>query len=216
MDGTRFGDFWEVRKGCLIIALAMPQIPDHTPSGILPPFLGDGPDDLSALMSPYRTDLQDFIVKFNATDERKRILAGYLDHRKALREIGIKSGFQWLDGSFADKTAREPNDIDVVTFFVAPPDWSTPGAYSAGVSSNQHLFDRDLSKKTYRCDAVFVRLDDDDTATLVELASYWLGLFSHQKETFAWRGIVSVRLDSFDDDAAARELIGSSTKSGVV
>lgn len=204
MDAAISGDFWEARPSFDSIGPTMPPVPDHKPSGVLPPFLGDSPDETSALMSPYRVSLKDVIERFATSEERKRILSGYLEHRAALRRIGVNRGFQWLVGSFVDRTPREPNDLDLVTFFYAPPEWDTIGAYQAGLDSNKELFDPGIAKATFKCDAQFVRLDDDDATGMVQLVSYWLGLFSHQKGTHTWRGIVSVHLSAIDEDGPAR------------
>ena len=47
------------------------------------------------------------------SEGRKPILQGWLLHRKALRAIGFGTGFEWIDGSFAEK-GKEPKDIDTI------------------------------------------------------------------------------------------------------
>jgi hypothetical protein len=81
---------------------------------------GSSPD-----RSPYRVDLISFIDRFSTTAPRVKILDGLLRFRAWLHNLGILSGFQWVDGSFLEDietiAKRPPNDIDVVTFFDMPP-----------------------------------------------------------------------------------------------
>ena len=44
--------------------------------------------------------------------------------------------------------------------------------------------------------------------TLVSLARYWLGLFSHRREDYLWKGMLQVRLEGVTDDAAALAVLG--------
>jgi hypothetical protein len=263
MDGT-FSDFWEVRNCCPSIALSMPPIPKHKPSGVLPPFLGKEPGESSLLMSPYPSTPAEFVSKLGTSAQRRRILRGYLDHREALRALGITRGIQWLCGSFVEAMSREPNDIDVVTFYSAPTNWNEDETSDA----NQSVFVPKLAKIKYHCDTYFVciagnsdvphednlrfasrlrpvrqnhrsvptgniiadhtsmtglsrhphltskennKADEtpayDRAALLLRITSFWLGLFSHQRESFTWKGIVSVQLESDDGDRGAREMI---------
>lgn len=202
MEGTIAGNFWEVWNGSLSIALAMPPIPDHTPSGLLPPFSGTSPAD-PATRSPYLTTPAEFVAKFGTSEERRRILTGFLDHRAAIRRTGLADGVQWLDGSFADRMPREPRDIDVVTFYVSPPGWNARDV----VTANEDVFNPAKSKIKYRCDAYFTELANDDPLFMLEQIAYWFGLFSHQRESYTWRGIVAVSLASGDNDESARDML---------
>lgn len=206
MGGTVV-EFWEVGEASFSIALTMPPIPDHKPNGILPPFLGPQPGDSPSLMSPYPATLAEFVAKFGISAERRRILLGYLDHRAALRSVGITRGFQWLDGSFVEVMSREPNDIDFVTFYVAPRNWNEDEVADA----NKTLFRPRLAKKEYRCDPYFVcissEMDDLRAEAVIKLTSFWHGLFSHQRDSYAWRGIVSVPVATADGDLDARSMI---------
>ncbi|WP_155798420.1 DUF6932 family protein [Sorangium cellulosum] len=249
MNETAGGDFWETWSCSLSIAPSMAPIPDHQPNGLLPPFLGPDPTT-RALMSPHMATPEEFVAKFATSEARRRILTGYLNHREAIRRTGLTTGFQWLAGSFADRMTREPNDIDIVTFFVSPNGWDQ----SAVVHANPTVFRPHLSKVKYQCDAYFVSLSawprvnasrllsdhgfgawarrytisggapkhrrrrhahrrraeapsQDDPEFLVKISAYWFGLFSHQKLTFWWRGIVCVPLASHDNDAAARDML---------
>jgi hypothetical protein len=208
MDGTIIATFWEVWEDFRSIAVAMAPIPDHKPSGILPAFLGREPGESSDLMSPYSSTLAEFVAKFGTSAQRCRILRGYINHREALRRIGLTSGFQWLDGSFVEVMSREPNDIDFVTFYVEPAsDWNEDEVAEA----NKAIFRPRLAKREYHCDPYFVcissSVDSARAETMIKLTSFWHGLFSHQRETYAWRGIVSVPIATADEDADARAML---------
>ena len=43
--------------------------------------------------------------------------------------------------------------------------------------------------------------------TLVSMSRYLLQLFSHQRESFFWKGMLQVRLEDEQDDAAALALL---------
>jgi hypothetical protein len=43
------------------------------------------------------------------------------------------------------------------------------------------------------------------SALAVWHVAYWYGLFSHQRETYVWRGVVEVQLS--DDDTGARYIL---------
>jgi hypothetical protein len=207
MDGTIVGENWAGRTASRSVVPTMPPIPDHKPNGLLPPFLGTVPGESSDLMSPYPSTLAEFVAKFGTSAERRRILLGYLKHRAALRSVGITKGFQWLDGSFVEVMPREPRDIDLVTFYVAPPDWNEDDV----VDRNKGLFRPRLAKKEYCCDPYFVcinsDLNDARAEAVVRLTSFWHGLFSHQRDSYTWRGIVSVQVATEDDDSDARSMI---------
>lgn len=95
-------------------------LPHWSNAGVLPPVrpnhLGYSPD-----RSPYAVSLLTLVERFSTTPERIKILQGFLQFRAFLHELGVTSGFQWLDGSFMEQVelleSRSPNDIDVVTFF---------------------------------------------------------------------------------------------------
>ena len=125
---------------------------------------------------------------------RRAILRGLLAYRSDLRRIGVKRAFQWLDGSFAERLDREPNDVDVVTFA-----HTLPVASSLG-PADRDVLDRTKVKATHHCDAYFVSLR---SALLVDVTTYWYGLFSHRRGSLEWKGMLRVALDDVADDAAA-------------
>ena len=178
------------------------MIPGLTASGVLPPFVGSAPTD-PAGCSPYRVELSDLYAAFANSPERQRLLLGLLDYREALRLAGVVDGFQLIDGSFTEDCEalrqRPPSDIDVVTFARLP---VPPDQKAAFGEANAGLFATRLTKPTYHCDAYFVDLDLPGHL-LVEDTAYWFGLFSHQRVTSLWKGLVQVQLASNDADVRA-------------
>jgi hypothetical protein len=183
------------------------SIPDHSWDGLLPPWEGRDPTT-NVNRSPYRCSWQDIIDRFATSPKRIDILLGLLGYRALLRDHGVTIGFQWLTGSFVERINREPNDVDVVTFFQVPAAFSQADA--------EALFNHGHNKKTYFCDHYPVPLsypvspDADPTehgAVLVDNTTYWYGLFSHRRDTYAWKGFLRLDLLPAEYDDPARELL---------
>lgn len=178
------------------------MLPSFNASGVLPPFLGEEPGERQAA-SPYTASMSELVMQFGYTPERRRILRGLLAFREALRSIAIVTGFQILDGSFLEDCEhtrqRPPSDIDLVTFSHLP----VP-AQEARAFLGEHiaLFDTAGVKQTYSCDAYFVDLAKD-ARYVVQDTMYWYGLFSHQRDTFMWKGLVTIPMLSDDNQALA-------------
>lgn len=178
----------------------MGKIPANTISGVLPPFTGETSAD-KANVSPYQAEISDVIFRYATSPERVEILTGLVEYRKALADLGIVQGFQWLDGSFVEDVetirSRPPGDIDLVTF--AHRTVADPDEWFGVVMSNLHLFDPEQSKLKYKCDAYFVDMSIDPEL-LVTNTAYWFNLFSHQRGAGAtWKGMIRVSLTSDDD-----------------
>lgn len=182
----------------------MPSVPGHNGEGLIPPY--EGTDATSrANRSPYRTAWAEVISRFATSETRTKILLGLVDYRDALRSKGVIDGFQWLTGSFVEQLSREPNDVDVVTFFHVPAGFNNSAA--------RDLFDSKQMKLAYSCDAYPVVLSYPPAAgvpaptvaaSVVDHTAYWYGLFSHRRGTHAWKGFVQLALTPQADDAAAR------------
>jgi hypothetical protein len=179
-------------------------IPEPTIDGILPPFTGGDPGGGPALMSPYEVGPVEVVQRFGTTDHRRGMLKGWLDHRGALRGLGVERGFQWLDGSFVEE--KDPHDLDLVIFVHRPT--SVHGAREWGLflRANQGLFDRRGVKQAYSLDTFFLDMNGNPE-TLVSIARYLLQLFSHQRETYLWKGILQVRLEDTGEDGQAMALL---------
>lgn len=178
------------------------MIPKWNLSGVLPPFVGASPV-VGGLVgaSPYIATILEFAQQFCVSDRRIRLFQDLLDYRRALLAVGL-SGRQWLDGSFCEDVERirrrPPGDIDVVNLLTVAPG-TNPAALLA---ANPDLFDWAKVKSTYHCDAYHVDMGRPGKDTYRQIA-YYLGLFSHQKATSLWKGMLEVPLPSDDDQAKA-------------
>lgn len=181
------------------------MIPAFNISGVLPPFLGENPTQRSE-MSPYQVSVAEVVRRYATSEDRVKILTGLLDFRAELRAVGFNEGFQWLDGSFVEHVeetrGRAPADVDVVTFAHRPT--ASLDEWKYFVNNHLDLFQPRETKKRYHCDAYFVDLDKKPFL-IVDDTRYWFGLFSHQRVTSLWKGMLSVPLQS--DDDAARSLL---------
>jgi hypothetical protein len=193
------------------VNISMGDIPPFTPSGALPPFLGNDPS-VHAGLSPYQTTLTKLVDRFATSPERKKILDGFLKHRAALLSLGI-IGFQWLDGSFLEDIEtlknRPPADIDIVTFVWRPQQYvNDQAAWDVLIQQNLGVFDPTMAKATYQTDPYFVDIIFGPQFVIQQTA-YWFGLFSHQRVTSLWKGMLMLPLDTHQDDAAAAQLLAS-------
>lgn len=182
------------------------MIPAFNESNVLPPFCGGNPASPTAL-SPYNASMCELVARFGGSPARQAILNGLLAYRQVLRDRGLTEGFQWIDGSFVENVevsrGRAPADVDVVTFARRPEALRDNAAWRTFVATSRELFDPRVTKQCYLCDAYFVDLDKR-SEMVVDDTRYWFGLFSHQRDTSLWKGMVKVPLRS--DDDLAREL----------
>lgn len=174
------------------------MFPPFNLSGVIPPFKTT-PTDPDG--SPYRTDLCTLVEQLGTSDERRRILAGLLGYRAALRTLGVTAGFQLIDGSFTEDCERQrgrpPSDIDLVTYAYLP---VPPSAVPGFLTAYPNLFQPSLSKHWFHCDAYFVDLAKSAELVLDD-TFYWYGLFSHQKITATWKGMLRIPLLADDEQA---------------
>jgi hypothetical protein len=186
----------------------VPPIPPFSNDGLLPPYLGASPGEPSGLMSPYKVSITQVVAHFATSPERIAILKGFLSYRADLHAFGLVSGFQWVDGSFVERVdvVRPPRDLDLVTFFERPASMALPAAFDASVAGALHLFSKPLAKARYLCDVHFVDLSQPATH-IVGLTRYWFGLFSHERSTFQWKGMLEVPLGTLADDANAAKIL---------
>ncbi|WP_420794840.1 DUF6932 family protein [Azorhizobium caulinodans] len=174
---------------------------------MIPPFTGQSAAS-RALVSPYAASATEIVLRFAQSPERTEIVRGLLAYRAALADIGIVDGFQWIDGSFVEDCetirGRPPNDVDVVTFAHRPHIASSGEAWAQLAQTNEPLFVPKATKASFQCDAYFIDLQKPPHL-LVQDTAYFNGLFSHQRDTAQWKGMVLIPLRS--DDAAARAMI---------
>lgn len=181
-------------------------IPKHKESGILPPFLGDEPGRAKADQTPYRVTIEEVVARFGTSQRRREILRGFLSYRRTLRSVGITLGVMWVDGSFIDVMKREPGDIDMILLVEPPLAWQAGGIPAAHQPIVDELLSPSKAKAKYLCEVFVIDLSNRGLSVAREVA-YWFSLFSHQRETFAWRGTLELAIASPDDDAGAEGLI---------
>jgi hypothetical protein len=177
-------------------------IPELNQSGVLPPFISEqGPTD-PANMAPYKSTIVEFVNRYAQSPERIAILKGLLEYRRKLKDVGITHGFQWFDGSFVENVemnlGRPPADVDIVTFAMRPTNDSEK--WKEIVNNNIELFHPNESKEKFQCDAYFVDLNTHPMH-IVNNTKYWFGLFSHQRESYLWKGMVEVPILCSDEEA---------------
>ena len=183
-------------------------IPEWDSRGVLPPIY-PGVSNTSPLRSPFSVSLLDLVLRFATTEERCKILCGFLNYRKELHSIGLDTGFQWINGSFVEDIEtlqeRPPHDIDVVTFFEVP----TGESQANIVAKCPELFDLHSVKQKYLTDSRFVSLTTvvGTEKRLVERSTYWYSVWAHQKSTFLWKGFLQIDLAPIHDEEARQNLI---------
>lgn len=181
----------------------MAPIPTINHSGVLPPFLPGTSPSSRGEMAPYKTEFVELSYRFGNTPERREILLGLVAYRRELMSLGFSGGFQWVDGSFLENVEllrrRPPRDVDVVTFAYRPPSHQGTNEWNSLVGSRPDLFVPKEAKRTYSSDAYFVDLSRR-ASYVVSQTAYWFGLFSHQRDTLLWKGMLEIPID---DDANA-------------
>lgn len=171
---------------------------------ILPPFIGSDPTSPAA-RSPYRVGIEEVVQRFATSKRRIDILRGLLDYRRELRRLDLGAEFQWLAGSFVENPGREPRDVDVVTFY------RRTAGQMADLRADSRRWQRLQTlarspKADFLCDAYLVNMTGPGAA-LVAQSHYWYGLFSHQRGSLAWKGMLEVDAASPDDDEEAGNLL---------
>jgi hypothetical protein len=160
-----------------------------------------------ASQSPYKTTPENLILRFGISPARNEILRGLLTYREALRTAGLQEGFQWIDGSFVEDKEKSkglaPADVDVVTLFKRPPNLSLDADWNpVATTLLSTLFDPDYCKANFHCDAYTIDLGGL-SQNVAMLSAFWFSLFSHQRATYRWKGIVQIPLGPAIVDAAA-------------
>lgn len=176
------------------------MIPSFGLSGVLPPFVGASAAD-GAGVSPYRTTMSEIASILATTPERAKLCVGLLEYRKALRNLGVIDAIQWINGSFCEYVeatrGKPPGDIDLVTLLARPAAYQDDTAWNMLVTTNLSVFHPTLAKKQYGCDAYLIDLHKPMAYTISQV-TYWFGLFTHQRTTNLWKGILQVPLLSDD------------------
>jgi hypothetical protein len=109
-------------------------------------------------------------------------------------------GFQWLDGSFFEHVerteGRDPNDIDVVTFYRLP-----AGRDQTDLVGDVAPLLGEPAKERYSVDGYLVHLGMQPER-LARQSAYWYSVWSHRRN-MVWKGFVEVPLAPVDDVTAA-------------
>lgn len=187
----------------------MPIPPMLASPATLPPFVGTDPT-LAAARSPYSSSMIEVAQRFGTSPRRREILTGLLQYRDELRRVGIGVAFQWLAGSFVENPGREPNDVDVVTFYAATLQelQTLQHADPARWQWAKQLANPQFTKPHFHYDGYMVNILGDGRA-LVGGTHYWYGLFSHQRASLAWKGMIQVEFSDPNDDVSAQDLVAS-------
>lgn len=135
------------------------------------------------------------------SEKRLQLLLKLIEYRRALRATGLSDGRHWIDGSFVEN--KEPNDIDLVTLIRSTNISDDPDVSAITVVP---FLDRDTMKQDYDLDAIIIDMDGS-TEIMLDRIGFYLVLFSHRRDDFLWKGLLSIELSSNDNDDAAEHLI---------
>jgi hypothetical protein len=183
----------------------MPIPPLAPAPSVLPPYLGLTPA-VRESRSPYKVSFEEVVRCFGTSERRIKLLQGLLGYRRELRRLQIRAAFQWLAGSFVENPGREPRDVDVVTFYrLTADELSALHRDAERWQPFRELFQ--YSKSRFHCDAHLVNMVEPEK--IVTATHYWYGLFSHQRGSLAWKGMLEVEMASVDDDRACEEILSS-------
>jgi hypothetical protein len=157
-------------------------------------------------MAPYDATMSEVAIHLCTSAPRVKLFKGLLQLRAELRALGIEFANQWLDGSFCEdvETTRRkpPGDIDVLTLLIRPKSAQDDASWAALWAANQHVFDSKQAKANFGCEAFYV--DAGYPAWFVaDQVTYWFGLFTHQRISYLWKGMLQVSLASDDAEAEA-------------
>ncbi|MDP1914711.1 MAG: hypothetical protein Q8L14_00610 [Myxococcales bacterium] len=150
-------------------------------------------------ISPHSADMVEVVTRLGTTPHRRKLLTGLIAYRAHLVQLGFSAqSIQWIDGSFVEE--KDPNDIDLVTIVEGP--------FPQKSAATQGVFRGPALKAQFFCDAYGLAMSA--TPLFVEQLSYWLGLFSHRRDTEEWKGLVALPLDPIAgrDADAARMIAG--------
>lgn len=182
------------------------MIPCWNMAGVLPA-IRPGKEGNDSDRSPYAVTLKQVVERFASTPDRIIILKGLFDYRKALHDLGITQGFQWLDGSFMEEIeaieSRSPRDLDVVTFLNIPDGKSE----KILLETNPDLFNHGLVKTHYKLDTYMHVLGNPLDAIQVKLVSYWYSMWSHRRDGTTWKGFIQIELSPTEDALALDTLV---------
>ena len=176
-------------------------IPVFNNDKVIPPFIGDNAGSTGDQQSPYKAELEEVVDILGFSERRLEILLQFIEYRRALRAVGLVRGRHWINGSFVEN--KEPNDIDVVTLIK-----SSDVSYDPELAATAVIpfTNREEMRQLYNLDAIIVDMDGS-TEIMLDRIGFYLILFSHRRDDFIWKGILSVELGSDDNDASVETKI---------
>jgi hypothetical protein len=174
---------------------------------MLPPTIGDDPT--TADRSPYFVTMLDFVRTFATSGERKALLRNLIAYRDLIAADDYQSGIQFLDGSFVENVeatrGRAPKDIDIFSMLHAPQkylaDMSLWQSHGFPFWSSE-IADLKKNQERFSLDTYALLIEEAPLGVMLQQVMYWNSLFSHQRETFAWKGFVAVSFDRAQDAEA--------------
>lgn len=174
------------------------RIPETTFQGSLPPYINNSPCHIDN-MSPYKTNIIDFVERYGTTKHRIDLLYSLLFFRENLQ--CLSSGRQWIGGSFL--TTKElirnkpPSDIDIITIF--------DDINKVQANNMRHLFNNYFLRRILHLDSYFI-FPYWDTLLKHDCIRFWYGLFAHNKEN-TWIGMLDIELNTPEEDIDAFNII---------
>lgn len=178
-------------------------LPIFNSQGLLPPIGGSGPTDRDR--SPYIVTMSELVNSFGTTPHRQKLLRYLLTYRQLMYAGGYSSGLQFLDGSFVENVeaqGREPRDIDVFSLVHLPDHYKkNPSSWHQGGFQfwAEEIQNQPKNKDRFKLDTYAALVEEFQLLGLLQNVMYWYSLFSHQRDTFAWKGFVAVLLDQAQD-----------------
>ena len=191
----------------------MPMIPEWNRDGALPHILPGVDASSPGSRSPYKVSPIELVDRFATSPVRSEILQGFFNYRATLNSLGIKRGFQWINGSFvenienidiAGRNRRPPGDIDVVTFYYPP---------NTHIRTYRHMFEREKAKAAYHVDAFGIQLGKPLTPVSVRLISYWRSMWSYRRNDHQPKGFLWMDLE--EEDTIAQQTLEDIMSEGV-
>ncbi|MGV1869702.1 DUF6932 family protein [Agrobacterium rosae] len=190
------------------------SIPHFDNRGLIPPV--DMANPVGALRSPYSASIVELVQRFGYTPQRRRLLRNLIDYRALFASDEYAQGVQFIDGSFVEDVEavrnRDPQDIDVFSLVYPPAKYVAD--FSLWLNQGMpfweaSLVNRQANKQLYSLDTYGIIVDDQIPifSTMHDIM-YWYGLFSHQRDTFQWKGFVALGIDTAEDQAALTLLEG--------
>ncbi|WP_431303016.1 DUF6932 family protein [Sediminicoccus sp. BL-A-41-H5] len=186
-------------------------LPPFDMRGLLPPFIGA--DAATHDRSPYVSTMSELGASLGTTPERRHLLRNLIAYRALIASDGYTSGFQFIDGSFVENiealAGRPPGDIDVFSLLDAPTKYLTNSVswQTHGLPFWQHeIANRNHNKARFSLDTYALLFQELQPMGLIQATIYWYSLFSHQRNTFAWKGFATIPLDPAGDQVALAAL----------